>query len=100
MPASVATASVATAPVPAPAVPARETSHVPAAAEAARMATAKRLVMPSAIVMVLPIVVVPESRRVTSAIERQSIRVGGVAIAWIAIGAISRFAASAYPAAE
>jgi hypothetical protein len=94
MPAAVATTAVATAAVPAP-----ETSHVPAA-KAARMATAKRLVMPFAIVMVLPIVVVSEIRRVTSTIERQSIRVGGVAIARIAIGAISRFATSAYPAEE
>ncbi len=52
MSAAVATAAVTTA----------EASDVSAAAKAARMATAKRLVMPSAIVMVLPIMVVPEIR--------------------------------------
>jgi hypothetical protein len=81
-------------------VPTAEASHVPAAAKAARMATAKRLVMPFAIVMVLPIMVVPEIRPVASSIERKSIRVGGVAIARIAIVAISRFATSARHAAE
>jgi len=81
-------------------VPAAEASDVPAAAKAARMATAKRLVMPFAIVMVLPIMVVPEIRPVASCIERKSIRVGGVAIARIAIVAISRFATSARHAAE
>jgi hypothetical protein len=86
--------------VPAATVPAAEASYVPAPAKAAQMATAKRLVMPSAIVMVLPIMLVPENRRVTSTIERKSIRVRGVAIAWIAIVAISRFATSACHAAE
>jgi hypothetical protein len=89
MSAAVATAAVSTA----------EASHVPAA-KAARMAIAKRLVMPFAIVMVLPIMVVPEIRPVASSIERKSIRVGGVAIAPIAIVAISRFATSARRAAE
>jgi hypothetical protein len=62
------TATVATA-----AVPAAEASNVSAASEAARMATTKRLVMPFAIVMVLPIMVVPEIRPVASSIERKSI---------------------------
>jgi hypothetical protein len=52
MSAAVATAAVTTA----------EASHVSAPAKAARMATAKRLVMPSAIVMVLPGMVVDENR--------------------------------------
>jgi hypothetical protein len=89
MSAAVATAAVSTA----------EASHVPAA-KAARMAIAKRLVMPFAIVMVLPIMVVPEIRPVASSIERKSIRVGGVAVAWMAIVAISRFATSARHAGE
>jgi hypothetical protein len=89
MSAAVATAAVSTA----------EASHV-SAAKAARMAIAKRLVMPFAIVMVLPIMVVPEIRPVASSIERKSIRVGGVAIAWMAIVAISRFATSARHAGE
>ena len=52
MSSAVATAAVTTA----------EASHVSAPAKAARMATAKRLVMPSAIVMVLPGMVVDENR--------------------------------------
>ncbi len=48
--------------MPAAAVATAEASHVSAPAKAARMATAKRLVMPSAIVMVLPGMVVDENR--------------------------------------
>ena len=89
MPAAVATATV----------PAAEASYVPAA-KAARMATAKRLMMSFAIVMVLPGMMVSENGRVASSIQRKSIRVGGVAIARIAIVAISRFATSARHGAE
>jgi hypothetical protein len=44
------------------AVTTAEASHVPAAAKAARMATAKRLMMAAAKVMVLPRMVVDENR--------------------------------------
>jgi hypothetical protein len=87
------TAAVANAshvpPAKAAAVATSEASHVPPA-KAAWMA---------AKVMFLPGMVVGESRPVPSSIDRPSIGVGSVAIAWIVIGAISRSATSAHPAA-
>jgi len=70
-----------------------------AAAEASRMATAKRLVMPVANVMVLPGMVEGETRRIASSIDRPSIGVRGVAVGSIAIVTICR-CASAQPEVE
>jgi hypothetical protein len=78
-----------------------EASNVPTAAKAAPMATVKeRLVMSSANVMFLPRMTVGESRGIAPSVNRPSIRVGGVAIAWIVVVAISRCPTSAHPATE
>jgi hypothetical protein len=91
MPAAAATANMATA---------AEASDVPATAKAAHMAAAERPVVTVTHVMVFPRMVDREARRVASRIDWPSIGIRSIAISRIAIVAISRFAASAHPAAE
>jgi hypothetical protein len=81
-------------------------SHMPSA-KAATVATAKAARVRAAesawmaeSVMVLPGIVIGEIRPVPSSIDRPSIGVGSVAIAWIAVVAIARFATSARREAE
>jgi hypothetical protein len=76
------------------------TSEVPATAKATHMAAAKSRVMPFAKVMVFPGMVDGETRRIATRVVWPSVGIGGIAIAWIAIVAISRFATSAHPKTE
>jgi hypothetical protein len=76
-------ASMATA-EPSPVTTAAESSPV-TTTEASPVTASKRFVMPIANMMVLPGMVDNETWRVASSIDRPSVRVGGVAIAWFAI---------------